>query len=202
MKTYLDNLRPFEKRLVVGVGVMLFVVFNAWFVVPHFSDWQRVSTRREMALRKLQQYNDEIAQSTTLKAQMTRLMGGGAYVVPAEEQSIHFANEVLTKAALCGITFSSASRVTESTNNPFFLQKSQTIGLTAREEQVVNFLFNLGASNSMVRVRDLTLRPDAPHQALMVSVKVIADYQKAQKPAAPGPKPAAPGSNRATASIR
>ena len=40
MTSYLDrlNLRPFEKRLVVGVGAVLFVVLNAWFVVPHFSD--------------------------------------------------------------------------------------------------------------------------------------------------------------------
>ena len=41
MKTYLDNLRPLEKRVVVGVAVMAFVVFNLWFVVPHFSDWEQ-----------------------------------------------------------------------------------------------------------------------------------------------------------------
>ena len=48
MTSYLDrlNLRPFEKRLVVGVGAVLFVVLNAWFVFPHFSDLARPRRRR------------------------------------------------------------------------------------------------------------------------------------------------------------
>ena len=48
MSSYLDrlNLRPFEKRLVVGVGVVLFIVVNAVFVVPHFSDLSQARERR------------------------------------------------------------------------------------------------------------------------------------------------------------
>ena len=62
MKSYLDNLRPFEKRLVVGVAVMLFVVLNVAFVLPHFSDWNRVQNRMADAQWTLEKFIKEIEQ--------------------------------------------------------------------------------------------------------------------------------------------
>ena len=64
MTGYLDrlNLRPFEKRLVVGVGAVFFLVLNAWFVVPHFSDLSKARDNREEALKKLDRWQAEIDQ--------------------------------------------------------------------------------------------------------------------------------------------
>ena len=177
MKTYLDNLAPFEKRLVVGVGVVLFVVFNAWFVVPHFSDWERVRFRREKAHQKLLLYNAEIGQLKTYKARIEQMKGEG-YLVPAEDQVLHFATEVLTKAAQSRVSLSSFTRVTQRTNNQFFLEQSQTVTTTAKEQELVDFLYNLGSSNSLIRVRDLGLRPDQPRQQLNANIKLVASYQK------------------------
>jgi type II secretory pathway component PulM len=66
MTGYLDrlNLRPFEKRLVVGVGAVLFVVLNAWFVVPHFSDLSQARERRLEALKKLELWQAEMDQKS------------------------------------------------------------------------------------------------------------------------------------------
>ena len=36
------NLRPQERRLVVIVGLIIFVLLNMWFVWPYFDDWGRV----------------------------------------------------------------------------------------------------------------------------------------------------------------
>ncbi|MGO8676408.1 MAG: hypothetical protein ACLQVX_11135 [Limisphaerales bacterium] len=193
MKTYLDNLRPQEKRLVVGVAVMAFVVLNFWFVVPHFSDWERVGFRRQKAEEKLALYRSEIAQLKSYNAQIKEL-SSDAYQVPAEDQSLHFATEVQTKAALSTITLSSMSHVNEKTNVPFFLEKSITVTTTAKEQQLVDFLYGLGASNSMIRVRDLALSPDAPRQQLRAQIKLVASYQKAQpvKAAPAAPKSTAP----------
>ena len=47
------NLRPQERRLVVFVGIVFFVVLNIWLVWPHFGDWTKVSMDRERALRTL-----------------------------------------------------------------------------------------------------------------------------------------------------
>ena len=65
MISYLDrlNLRPFEKRLVVGVAAVFFVVLNAWFVFPHFSDLSQAKDRRADALKKLERWQAEIDQS-------------------------------------------------------------------------------------------------------------------------------------------
>lgn len=178
MKTYLDTLRPHEKRLVVGVAVVAFVVLNFWFVVPLFSDWQRVGFRRQKAEEKLKLYRAEIAQVKTWNERIKEL-SSDAYQVPAEDQSLHFATEVQTKAALCNMTLSSVSHVTEKTNNPFFLEKSITVTATAEEQQLVDFLYELGSSNSMIRVRDLGLSPDGSRQHLRAQIKLVASYQKA-----------------------
>ena len=70
MTSYLDrlNLRPFEKRLVVGVGAVLFLVLNAWFVVPHFSDLSKARDNRAEALKKLDSWQAEIDQMTKYQA--------------------------------------------------------------------------------------------------------------------------------------
>ena len=49
MKGYWENLRPFEKRVVVGVGALFFVVLNFLFVFPHFSDLNAMHYRKEEA---------------------------------------------------------------------------------------------------------------------------------------------------------
>jgi hypothetical protein len=176
MKTYLDNLRPFEKRLVVGVALALFVVFNLWFIVPLFGDWDLVRARLANAQSKLRTYNAEIQQSKKYQA-LVRQMEGEGYSVPAEDQSLHFANEVQTREGLCGVSRISSSRILDRTNQ-FFIEKSQQLTYTLREQQLVDFLVNLSAGNSMIRVRELALRPDPPHQNLSATVKLVASYQK------------------------
>ena len=42
MKKYFSQLRPLERRLAVGVLVILFLVLNGVFIWPHFSDWGRL----------------------------------------------------------------------------------------------------------------------------------------------------------------
>ena len=43
----------------------------------------------------------------------------------------------------------------------------------------LDFLYNLGSGNSLIRVRDLQLSPDAPaRQQLGGTVKLVASYQK------------------------
>ncbi len=99
MKTYLDTLRPHEKRLVVGVAATAFVVLNFWFVVPHFSDWEQVGFRRQKAEEDLKKRSAKIAQMKVYNEQIRALSADG-YKVPAEDQSLLFATEVQTKAAL------------------------------------------------------------------------------------------------------
>jgi len=176
MKSYLDTLRPSEKRLVVGIALVLFVVLNFWFVVPHFSDWTSLKSRIANAQKKLDQYNVEIQQASHKQPEIKRMEGEGASI-QAEDQAMHFQTAVQTMAAQAGIGFQSVGRVTQRTNQ-FSLILSQPVTLTAKEEALINFLYNLGAASSLTRVRDLGVRPDAPRQNLSASLKLEASYQK------------------------
>src|SRR5690349_4419840 len=88
MSSFMDrwNLRPQERRLVVVVAAILFVMLNFWFVWPHFKDWQTLQDQRARNQRTLNRYQMEIANAPTYQARLARLEGeGGAKVLPAEQ---------------------------------------------------------------------------------------------------------------------
>ena len=64
------------------------------------------------------------------------------------------------------------------TNDAFFVEQIQNINVTATDEQLVDFLYKLGSDASMIRVRDLELQPDPPHQKLNANIKLVASYQR------------------------
>ena len=50
------NLRPQERRLIVLVAIVLFVVLNVWLVWPLFGDWGRYQMNQLRARRTLDTY--------------------------------------------------------------------------------------------------------------------------------------------------
>jgi len=189
MKGYWENLRPFEKRVVVAAGVLLFIVLNFVFVFPHFSDLGNMQFRMDEAQRKLGKYQAEIAQTNTYTIGLRQMEGEGGLDVPAEEQLFQFQNTINAQAGKSGVRFNSNGRVNTQTNQ-FFLERSQSISVQGGEQQLVDFLFSLGSGSSMIRVRDLNLRPDPQRQQLVANLKLVASYQKKStaRPAATPPK--------------
>ena len=205
MTGYLDrlNLRPFEKRLVVGVAALLFVVLNALFVFPHFSDWSNVKARRNIAQIKLAKYEAEIAQTRNYQTLVNSLEKEGL-AVPPEDQALHFQSALQEQQVRSGVNITQTSKINNRTNQ-FFLELTETVSVQSREEQLVDFLYNLGSGNSLIRVRDLTLHTDPQRQQLNANVKLVASYQKKTpaRPASPathsGPgKSPAPAAKPAT----
>jgi Tfp pilus assembly protein PilO len=192
MKKYFSNLRPFERRVVVAVAVTVFIVFNAWFVFPHFSDWTKVQTRMKDAQWQLAKYQTEINQAPVYKKLIEELVGPENQDVPAEDQASQFQRVIQMHQAQSGVNVTSTSRINTSTNQ-FFLELSQNIGVQSTEQQLVNFLFDLGSGTSLIRVRDISLHTDPPRQQLIANVKLVASYQKAAL------KGAAPAARRAAA---
>lgn len=178
MTSYLDrlNLRPFEKRLVVVVVVVLFVVLNLVFVVPHFSDLSDAQKRRSDALEKLKKWQVEIDQARKYQTGINEFARQGLDV-PPEDQVNQFARAIQNQQATSGVGIPNFGRTTTTTNQ-FFLELSQLITVQSGEAQLVDFLYNLGAGNSLIRVRDLALKPDGPRQNLGGTVKLVASYQK------------------------
>jgi len=194
---YWSSLPPFEKRVVVGFGALFFIVLNFLFVIPHFSDLAAVNDRMGDAQRKLGRYQNEINKTNEYAAGLRKFEGENSDV-PAEEQSIQFANAVNIQAGQSGVHISSAAHINTQTNQ-FFLEKTQSLGVQAGEQQLVDFLYNLGSGNSQVRVRDLSVRPDPPRQQLAAQITLVASYQK-KATSRSGPRPgSAPGTHTATA---
>ncbi len=176
MKKYFAQLRPLERRLAVGVLVVVIVVLNAWLIWPHFSDWGNLRHRLEDARAKLKLYQTTIAQRPAYEAQMKSFESLGESVAP-EDQAINFMRTIQSQAAESGVGINSTSRQLTKTNE-FFVEQWQNITVTATDEQLVNFLYKLGSGASMIRVFDLELQPDNARQHLNASIRLAASYQK------------------------
>lgn len=82
------------------------------------------------------------------------------------------------QTAQSGVALQTASRSIPRTNDVFFVEQVQNINVLAPEENMVDFLYRLGSGASMIRVRDLSLQPDPPHQRLQADIRLVASYQK------------------------
>ena len=110
----------------------------------------------------------------------------------SQDQDIELLRTIQTHAAETGVNITQTPKAITQTNE-FFLEQVQNLSLQAREEQLVNFLYNLGSGNSMVRVRDLSLRPDVPaRQQLGGNVRLVASYPRKlmTRPSASAPQTA------------
>lgn len=182
------NLRPFERRLVVGVIVVVFIVINIVWVWPRFKDWGETKYQLEGMRQTLVTYQNTIAQKGDYEKKIKEFESEGA-VVAADDQANQFLRTVQNQAAVSGVSILSNSRQSTGTN-AFFLEQRQTFTVQAGEDQLVDFLYHLGSGDSIVRARGLSLRPNTPRQLLSGNIDLVASYQKksaAKTAAAPLP---------------
>ncbi len=177
MKKYLAQLRPLERRLVVGVAVALFVVLNWAFVWPHFGDLGNYRNRRDSAAFKLKNYKTLVAQIPQLQKQVRTYESEGDIVAP-EDQAVNLISTIQAQSAASGVSLMNSSRTVTKTNDVFFVEQMQNINVVAPEENLVDFLYKLANNPAMIRVRDLTMQPDPPHQRLSADIQFVASYQK------------------------
>jgi type II secretory pathway component PulM len=169
------NLRPAERRLVVGVAVVLFIVLNAFLVWPHFKDWNQTKNRLYGAQEKLKTFHGQVNQTEDYAKRVRTLESSGG--MAAEDQDIQLLRTIQMRAAESGVSIIQTPRPTAQTNE-YFVEQVQSVSVQGDEEQLVIFLFNLGSSNSTVRVRDLSLRPDPPRQRLAGTIRLVASFPR------------------------
>jgi Tfp pilus assembly protein PilO len=183
MKKFFAQLRPLERRLAVGVLVVFILVLNWVFIWPHYSDWGDLRSRFEVAKQKLALYQTTVLQTSNYEAQVKVFESQGDVVAP-EDQSINFLRAIQAQALASDVGMSSMGRPSTRTNDAFFVEQIQNINVTATDEQLVDFLYKLGSDASMIRVRDLELQPDTPHQKLNANIRLVASYRR-NAPAGP-----------------
>jgi hypothetical protein len=206
MTAFLDklNLRPGERRLVVFGALAVFIVLNIWLVWPQFGKVSFWQNRRQASEQKLNQFNKEISR----KAEYEKVLGnltrlGGQ--VPTEEQAIQMQKDVLSYAALTGVAVESSSTPQRGASggrtNAFFEEQTMQLSVNTGERELVDFLYQLGTRNSLIRVRTMSLQPDPTRMRLKAQLNLVASYQKKQPartvsgtagPSKPATKPTPP----------
>lgn len=182
------NLRPSERRLLVVVALVLFVVVNIWVVWPHFGDLSDLRFKRAKALRQLEHYREEIGKMPAREAEVKRLESAGSNVA-REEQAIELLRAIQRQASAHRVSITGNSRQTTHTNE-FFVEQSQNITTLSGESELVEFLYALGSGNSTIRVRDLTIRPDPSRRSLSSNIKLVSSYRAKAPARKQKPRPA------------
>ena len=198
--SFLDqlNLRPQEKRILAAVLVVVLVLVSIFFVWPKLGERPKVVNALEVSRKKLQNYQAEIARVPDYQTLLRELEGQGSAVL-REEQALQLMRTLQTQASEHGVPITStrvgAPSPSTTTTNAFFDEQTVIVGVNTGEKELVKFLHALGTGNSMIRVRDMDLRPDPPRYKLNGSITLVASYQKktvaAPAPAAPRVAPAA-----------
>ena len=177
MKKYFEQLRPMERRLAVGVIVVLLLVVNYVMIWPHFGDWGNLDAKIQQERQTLQSYKDTIDQMPAVQKKLLKFQNEGEFVA-AEEQGISFLSTIQQRASDTGVSIISAPPSTMHTNDAFYVERVENISARATDEQLVNFLYQLGNDPAMVRVWDLELHPDPARQRLEAGITLVASYQK------------------------
>jgi hypothetical protein len=189
MSSSLDklNLRPSEKRLLVGIGIVLFLVLNVLFVWPKFGEFGRLRAETEKIQREIARFQTEIDKEPTYQKLLRELAGQGSQVI-REEQTLKLQQTVQSQALASGVTINSYamqnSRTTTTVTNAFFDEQSLVVTYDTNYRPLINFLVNLAEDESMIRVRNMDVKPDLSRQRLQGNITLVASYQKS-RPNAP-----------------
>jgi Tfp pilus assembly protein PilO len=188
------DLTPQERRIVVVIAVIVFVVLNLLLVWPHFKDLARVRKDLDATRKTIRDWNEKISmdqETNGYKTQLHKLerqQGGGIV-----NQQVQLQRTVSDQALKTGVTVDEIrpAASTHPDTNKFYDEQSVKISFECQESQLVNFLFNVGNDPAMIRVHELNLKTaDANRYRLKGDAILTANYAK--QTTAPAPKPSSP----------
>jgi Tfp pilus assembly protein PilO len=191
--TFLDklNLRPQERRLIVLVAVVIFIVLNFLFVKPHFGEWKATENKIRQVTATLDIFQKETARMPNYKIRLATLQTNGSDVLTEELALQRTVQSQASSHGLMVTRYDPRARGSEMRTNQFFGEQALSIDFTSGGKELVDFLVDIAAGNSMIRVREMNVKPDPTQTKLMGNITLIASYQKkaaTNKPAAIAPK--------------
>ena len=172
------NLSSGERRLVMFVLVVLICAL-AWMVWGMIPDPGATRQKITKADQDLERFQGEIDKTDEYNRRVSDLEGMGSAVV-LKEQGLDMRKIINRLTAVTGVQVSRLGRTTSKTNE-FFIEKSIKIDFSSKESDIVKFLWELGGSDSMVRVSDMQIQPDKNRYRLDGWMNLTASYQKDPK---------------------
>src|SRR5688572_29182643 len=118
------NLTPQERRLVAGVGLIVFVFLNIWLVRPHFGDWKTISRQRDQAELTLKRYQTEVNKTNQYQIRLHELEQMGERVLT--DQDLNLISNVVNQAQAHNLEPYDTKEVKTATTqtNQFFDEKA------------------------------------------------------------------------------
>jgi hypothetical protein len=179
------NLRPQERRLVVIVGIVVFIVLNLWLVIPMFGEYGKTENRIDATRQQLKKFNDEIQKRPAYDKELKELEGSGNYVA-TEEAGLRLSTEVSSMAVLTGVTIPTMNPQTRQSStgrtNAFFEEATVGINIIAGEKELLDFLFRLADKDSLIRVRSMQISPDPSRMKLQGNISLVKSFQRRPPP--------------------
>ncbi len=196
------NLKPQERRMVIGVLVVFFLLFNIWYVWPHFGDWAKNASKAEEAELKIKRYQTQVNNIARYRALIKELEQDGSTKIAAAEQALQFQKTIQEIANRSGVSINRYDPAnprrnvgvgsTLSQTNSFFEESGLSVQMQqVKEEDLVLFLYNIGNGNSNIRVKELELSPHSSGVRLNCKALLIASYQKTPTNTSTKPSPVA-----------
>ena len=179
----------------VIIGTVIFVLLNYWFVWPFFGDWGKTKTEIARNRTTLDRYRREIGQKPKYEARVRELETTGSEMLSNENELQRI---VLMQAAAAGVQTggSSVTRNSSGNTNQFFQEASISIPFHAGGKELVDFLVGIAAQNAMIRVQNMSLRPEQSQTRLGGTLVFIGNFQQRPSTNAPPRKVAAAPPNR------
>lgn len=189
------NLRPQERRLVVIVAIVVFVVINFWLVIPMFGEFGKNQQRMTDAQKNVDRYQAEIAKKQSYQKQLNDLQAQGSSI-PSEDAALRLYQEVNSQANLTGLGYTSISQATRGggggKTNAFFDETSVTVSVRTGEKELIDFLNRLTDKDMMIRAKSMNISPELPgRNSLQGSITLVKSFQRKPPVSAKAPGPAA-----------
>lgn len=189
------NLQPQERRLVLVGIVVMALLLNYWLIWPYVGEHSKVVRELDEVERVENRYRGETVKTNAYVTRLKDLQTRGAQVA-GDDAANRLQQIINTEASVAGVQLNRvvpstvSARFGNNQTNQFFDDLQVTVDLVSGENELVNFLYRLGAGDSMVRVRDVSnLRLDPTQTRLQATLTLVASVQK-KAPSAPARKPA------------
>lgn len=195
------NLRPQERRLIVAVAIVVFVVVNIIWVVPQFGKVEYWNRKQTDAQAKLQRYNQEIGKVKSYTTEFAALQNEGVSI-GNDDPTLTLQQSVSSMAMANGVQIELNSPVQRTAlTNSMFEEAGMRITVTSLESNLVAFLYALGSRGTLIRVRTMSLQPDPAQVRLRGTLEFVQSFLKkptASKTLAPAAKTAGAKATPAT----
>ncbi len=178
------NLQPQERRMVLVGIVVMALLLNYWLIWPYVGEHTKVVNELDEVGRVEKRYRAETIKTNSYVARLKDLQTRGAQVA-GDDAANRLQQIINSEASVAGVQLNRvvpstvSARFGNNQTNQFFDDLQVTVDLVSGENELVNFLYRLGAGDSMVRVRDVSnLRLDPTQTRLQATLTLVASVQK------------------------